>query len=98
MGSVFYAAGESFVLNTAFFINNPKNYGNLYFALKAEDGLILYSSGAAQPQITIASIKEVSLKIPVDEKLNLILDLIVKYEQIIDSLKEKKKLLLDKYF
>lgn len=98
LGSVFFSHGNAFILNTAFFIDNPENYGNLYFALKYEKGLTLYSSGAAQPQITIASIKDAILKTPNDNGLNKILDLIVHYEQVISNLKRIKDLLLNKYF
>ena len=86
------------MLNTAFYINNPTNYGNLFFALRYEKGLTLYSSGAAQPQITLDAIKNVSLKLPVDNNLNKILDLISNYASLINKLKDIKSILLNKYF
>ena len=98
LGNVFYQEGSSFVLNTAFYINNPKNYGNLFFALKYNNGLILYSSGAAQPQITIDSIKNASIKIPNDNVLNMLLDLYSLYQKQLSKMKEIKTLLLKKYF
>lgn len=98
LGNVFYHKGELFVLNTAFYIENPKNYGNLYFALKSNKGLTLYQSGAAQPQITIDAIKNAVLKLPVGESLNNILDSISKYEDLIDNLSKIKQNLLSKYF
>ena len=98
LGNVFYQKDNCFVLNTAFYINNPTNYGNLFFALRYEKGLTLYSSGAAQPQITLDAIKNVSLKLPVDNNLNKILDLISNYASLINKLKDIKSILLNKYF
>ena len=98
LGNVFYNKGECFILNTAFYIENYKEYGNLYFALKHEKGLTLYQSGAVQPQITIDSIKDVVLKFPTNSKLNNVLDLIWNNTLIIKKLKEIKQLLLSKYF
>ena len=98
LGNVFYFNGPVFVLNTAFYIDNPTNYGNLYFALKKERGLTIYQSGAAQPQITIDAIKNAVLKIPKNNNLNTILDCVSLFEQIIDKLKTVKLMLLKKYF
>ena len=98
LGNVFYQSGKCFILNTAFYINNPCEYGNLYFALKHEKGLTLYSSGAAQPQITLDAIKDVKIKIPNSNKLNNVLDLISNYQKYIAILKEIKSKLLGKYF
>lgn len=98
LGNVFYQKGKSFVLNTAFYINNSNNYGNLFFALDYEKGLTLYQSGAAQPQITIDAIKDAKLKIPKNNYLNYILDLYAKNLEIINKLKYIKEKLLEKYF
>lgn len=98
LGNVFYLNGPVFVLNTAFYIDNPINYGNLYFALKKEKGLTLYQSGAAQPQITIDAIKNSVLKIPKNDNLNTILDCASIYEKIIGKLKAIKSTLFEKYF
>ena len=98
LGNVFYQSGEAFILNTAFYINDPKEYGNLFFSLEHENGLILYQSGAAQPQITIDAIKNASLKFPNDNDLNHILTLISNYEKTIKILKKIKEIFLNKYF
>ena len=98
LGNVFYQRENLFVLNTAFYINNPFNYGNLYYSLIANKGLTLYQSGAAQPQITIEAIKDATLEIPSDNDLNVVLDLLSNYEKIIMRLKQIKQLLLSKYF
>ena len=98
LGNVFYQSGNLFVLNTAFYINNPLNYGNLYYSLVANKGLTLYQSGAAQPQITIDAIKDAVLTIPSDNDLNVVLDLLSYYENVIAKLKKTKQLLLVKYF
>ena len=98
VGNVYYSKEKSFVLNTAFYIESPNEYGNLYFSLVYENGLTLYATGAAQPQITINAISNVNLKFPVDNELNSILDLMSKIENKIDILKQEKKLLLSKYF
>lgn len=98
IGNVFYQQGKCFVLNTALYINNNKQYGNLYFALDYEKGLTIYQSGAAQPQITIEAIKDAKLKVPNDDELNNILDLYAKNYEIINKLKYIKEKLLDKYF
>lgn len=98
LGNVFYLNGPVFVLNTAFYIDNPINYGNLYFALKKEKSLKVYQSGAAQLQITIDAIKNAVLKVPKNNNLNTIIDCISKYKEIIDKLKLIKLTLLEKYF
>ncbi len=98
LGNVFYQEGNAFILNTAFYINDPKDYGNLFFALKNENGLTLYQSGAAQPQITIDAIKSANLKLPCDNALNLILDLISNYNKSIMLMKKIKEIFLKKYF
>ena len=98
LGNVFYQSGNLFVLNTAFYINNPSNYGNLYYSLVANKGLTLYQSGAAQPQITIDAIKDAVLTVPSDNDLNHVLDLLSNYENVIVKLKKVKQLLLAKFF
>ena len=98
LGNVFYSKDKCFVLNTAFYIENYSEYGNLYFALKHEKGLTIYQSGAAQPQITIDAIKNAILKFPKNNRLNIVLDLMWKYSQTIEKLKDIKQLLLSKYF
>ena len=98
IGNVFYQKGKCFVLNTAFYISNNKQYGNLYFALDYENGLTVYQSGAAQPQITIDAINDVKLIIPNDDELNIFLDLYSKNCEIINKLKYIKEKLLSKYF
>mgnify|MGYP003571401893 CR=1 FL=1 len=98
LGNVFYHKGKAFILNTAFFINNCANYGNLYFALKHNHGLILYQSGAAQPQITIDAIKNAKIVVPDTLYLNTFVDLIYKYQEILNKLKILKQQLLNKYF
>ena len=85
-------------MNTAFYIDNPKKYGNLFYALKKERGLVTYQSGAAQPQITIDAIKKAELLIPRGDALNSLLDCVAIYEKIIDKLRAIKLLLLEKYF
>lgn len=98
VGNVYYSKEKCFVLNTAFYIESSNEYGNLYFSLVYENGLTLYATGVAQPQITINAISNVNLKFPVDNELNSILDLISKIEHRIDKLKQEKQLLLCKYF
>ena len=98
LGNVFYQKGKCFILNTAFYINNVKNYGNLYFTLDYEKGLAVYQSGAAQPQITIDAIKGAKLKVPNNNYLNRILDSYANNQVIINKLKSIKGKLLIKYF
>lgn len=98
LGKVFYCKGKCFILNTAFFVSNNINYGNIYFSLIYEKGLVTYQSGAAQPQITIDAIKDVKLKIPKNNNLNKVLDCICNYQEQIKKLKWIKQLLLLKYF
>ena len=98
LGNVFFSKKECFVLNTAFYITNFKNYGGLYFALKFNRGFTQYSSGAAQPQITIDAIKDAEIRIPLDEDLNYLLNCISLHEEILDKLKKIKGILLSKYF
>lgn len=98
LGNVFFAKKNCFVLNTAFFITDVNYYGGLYFALKFNKGFTLFSSGAAQPQITIDAIKNVEVKIPIDNDLNYLLDCISTNKEIIDNLKKTKDILLAKYF
>ena len=98
LGNVFFSKKECFVLNTAFYITNFKNYSGLYFALKFNRGFTLYSSGAAQPQITIDAIKDAEIRIPLDEDLNYLLNCISLHEEILDKLKKIKGILLSKYF
>lgn len=98
IGNVFYQEGKTYVLNTAFFVANYSNYGGLYFALKSDRGLTRYQSGAAQPQITLDAIKNANLYLPNNTSLNLILDLLSKYQKILTKLKDIKQQLLNKYF
>ena len=98
IGNVFFQKGKSFVLNTAFYINNSKEYGNLYFALDYEKGLSIYQSGAAQPQITIDAIKDAKLKVPNKNVLNYVLDLYAMNQERISKLMLIKANLLSKYF
>ncbi len=98
VGNVYFSKEKCFVLNTAFYIESSKEYGNIYFALVYENGLTLYATGAAQPQITINAISNVDLKFPIDNELNNILDLITQTQSKIDKLKQEKQHLLNKYF
>lgn len=98
VGNTYYSKDKCFVLNTAFYIENKTEYGNLYFALKYEKGLSLYATGAAQPQITINDVSKAIIKFPIDDELNTILDLIVELQNKIEMLKKEKELLLKKYF
>ena len=98
LGNVFYQSGKCFILNTAFYINNPTNYGPIYFALLHEHGLNIYQSGAAQPQITMDAIKDAIIKLPKSNKLNKVLDCISTYKKQISCLTKIKSLLLSKYF
>ena len=98
LGNVFFAKKKCFVLNTSFYITDVKYYGGLYFALRFNKGFILFSSGAAQPQITIDAIKNVEVKIPLDNDLNYLLDCISINEELLNKLKKIKEILLAKYF
>ena len=98
VGNVYYCKDKNFVLNTAFYIESKEQFGNLYFALKYNNGLKLYATGAAQPQITIENIQNVKIKIPTNNELNSILDYIYKLQNKNNNLKHIKKLLLNKYF
>lgn len=98
IGNVMFSKQPCFVLNTAFYTENNDDYGNILFALIYEKGLSLYATGAAQPQITLSAISDVSLKIPQDHDLNILTDRIVVLEEKINKLKSIKALLLSKYF
>lgn len=92
---MYYYKDNNFVLNTAFYLENKENYGNIYFALKYNNGFKLYATGAAQPQITIENIQNLNIKIP---KSNFLLDYIYKLQFKNEILKHTKQLLLNKYF
>lgn len=98
LGNVYFSKKKCFVLNTAFYFEEPENFGNLFFALVVNKGLTLYASGAAQPQITINSIINVNLKVPTDSELNELLNYVSLIQQKLVSLKTIKKILLQKYF
>ena len=98
LGNIFFCKKECFVLNTSFYITDFKNYGGLYFALKYNNGFSEFSTGAAQPQITINGIKDARIKIPINSNLNYLLDCLSKNEEILIQLKKIKRLLLSKYF
>ncbi|RMA78619.1 type I restriction modification DNA specificity protein [Metamycoplasma subdolum] len=98
LGKVFFQQGECFVLNTAFFINNSSNYGNLFFAIDFQNGFVSYKSGAAQPQITLEAINKSELLLLFDDKLNYIISLHAQNQSIIKKLNKVKSILLNKYF
>lgn len=100
LGNVFFTLNKAFVLNTAFFLKAGNGgLGSLYFAIKQEKGFVKYSSGAAQPQITLENIKSCQLKILKDNfVLDKVLAKIDDYNKKIIKLENLKFILLKKYF
>ncbi len=78
VGTLHWSYKKAMILNTSLYLEmKASDMGNYYFALKNINGFKGRATGAAQPQITLANIRDLKLKIPTDKaNLDTILKLI----------------------